>query len=136
MAEHSHKMVVLYRNYYGLKKKIEQEFESWEEARECLDVTCARLTELGYENVRGWVNGENPTWKGQQVAVSNEPTHWKITVKDSEGCYLSSVIPISRDVDAELAKIHDDLKVVGVEKVRRNIVTFTGCTGLMDNTIV
>jgi hypothetical protein len=60
MEGYSHTMVVYYRSYTGSRRRIEQGFNSYEEARCEMIKTCEELDELGYNNVWGTVVGEKP----------------------------------------------------------------------------
>lgn len=116
MEGFSHTMVVHFRAYTGSRRRIEQGFNSYEEARCEMIKTCEELDELGYNNVWGTVVGEKPQ-VSQAAEAPQGHTHYRIIAKDSFGAYVSSLLPINEDLQAALDTMDEDLKLIDVYKV-------------------
>jgi hypothetical protein len=116
MEGYSHTMVVYYRSYTGSRRRIEQGFNSYEEARCEMIKTCEELDELGYNNVWGTVVGEKPQ-VSQAAEAPQGHTHYRIIAKDIFGTYVSSLLPINEDLQAALDTMDEDLKLIDVYKV-------------------
>lgn len=116
--EKTHKVVMYAKKYTGFPiKPIEVWCSSWEEAQAELKRLSKEL-ERDYFNIHGHIEGERPV---QPVSIPTEPTHYKVTCKDFMGCHESFLIPIDMDLEKALDLIDDNLKVVEIEKVIRNI---------------
>ena len=123
MEGFTHTMVVHYRTYTGSRRSIEQGFNSYEEARCELIKTCEELEEQGYYRIWGTVEGEKPQDAAIQEATTQGYTHYKIVAKDMFGAYCSTLLPISEDLQAALANMDEDLKLIDIYKVT---MPFTG----------
>ena len=106
MKGYSHTMVVYYRSYTGSRRKIEQGFNSYEDAKNAMVKTMEALEEDDYRNVWGTVKGEKPQAQARDAEVPQGYTHYRIIAKDSFGAYVSSLLPIN-----------EDLKLIDVYKV-------------------
>ena len=117
MKGYSHTMVVYYRSYTGSRRKIEQGFNSYEDAKNAMVKTMEALEEDDYRNVWGTVKGEKPQAQARDAEVPQGHTHYRIIAKDSFGAYVSSLLPINEDLQAALDTMDEDLKLIDVYKV-------------------
>ena len=118
MEQHSHRVEIHYRKYTGSRQRLTLYCDSWEEALKTLADTCKRLEDEGFERVSGHIIGARPV---EPKPVLTEPTHYRVTIKNGEGCTRAYLIPIDKDLEEALDSFDDDMKVIGIEKVIRNI---------------
>ena len=116
--EHTHKVDITYRKYTGARREQTLYCNSLEEAQKVCAETCKRLEDEGYERVRGFIFDIRPV---EQKPVLAEPTHYRVTIKNGEGLRKAYLIPIDYDLDKAIDSFDDDMKVIGIEKVIRNI---------------
>lgn len=116
--EHTHKVDISYRKHTGARREQTFFCNSLEEAQRVCEETCKRLEDEGYWRVRGFIFSLTPV---EPAPVSTEPTHYRVTIRNGEGLRKSYLIPIDRDLEEALDSFDEDMKVIGIEKVIRNI---------------
>lgn len=116
--EYTHKVDISYRKHTGARREQTLYCNSLEEAQKVCAETCKRLEDEGYWRVRGFIFSLTPV---EPAPVLTEPTHYRVTIRNGEGCTKAYLVPIDRDLEEALGSFDDDMKVIGIEKVIRNI---------------